>query len=162
MKRWLMTIALIAAPGAAFAQGPAFAVEGGGGYVGFADDGIVGHSLVAVAGRVYVLPRVSIGPEFQYMAGEGGHRDLMLTGNVYLDLIERAPRNPVVPYLVVGGGVFQTRNEFLRGTFTSNDPGFTAGAGLRIFVGGNFYVAPEFRGGWEPHVRVSLNVGYGR
>jgi hypothetical protein len=161
MKLWLMAVAMMAVPGAVFAQGPAIAVEGGGGYTGFADDGIVGHSLVAVAGRVYVLPRVSIGPEFQYMAGEREHRDLMLTGNVYVDLIERASGRPVVPYLVVGGGLFQTRDEFLGETFTSSEGAFTAGGGVRIFLGRNFYVAPEFRGGWEPHFRVSLSVGYG-
>jgi hypothetical protein len=161
MKILCLAAVLAAAPSPLFAQAPAFAVEGGGGYAGFLDDGTAGHTLVAIAGRIYLLPRVSIGPEFQYMAGERDHRDLMLTGNVYLDLIERTPRNPVVPYLVVGGGVFQTRDEFVRGTFTSNEPGFTAGAGVRIFVGGNFYVAPEFRGGWEPHFRVSVSIGYG-
>lgn len=161
MKVWCVAMALMAVPSVVSAQGPAFAVEGGGGYVGFADEGIVGHSLVAVAGRVYVLPRVSIGPEFQYMAGEGDHRDLMLTGNVYVDLIERASGRPVVPYLVVGGGLFQTRDEFRGETFTSSEGGFTAGGGVRIFLNRNFYVAPEFRGGWEPHFRVSVNIGYG-
>ena len=159
MKVLCLAVAVTAVPNLAFAQAPGFALEGGGGYTGFADDGIAGHSLVAVAGRVYVLPRVSIGPEFQYMAGEEDHRDLMLTGNVYVDLTERAPARPFVPYLVVGGGLFQTRDEFLGETFASSEGGFTAGAGVRIFLGDNFYVAPEFRGGWEPHFRVSVNLG---
>jgi hypothetical protein len=161
MKGLCLAVALCVVPNLAFAQAPGFAIEGGGGYTGFADDGVVGHSLVALAGRIYVLPRVSIGPEFQYMAGERDHRDMMLTGNVYVDLSERAQGRPVVPYLVVGGGLFQTRDEFVNETFTSSEGGFTAGGGVRIFLGRNFYVAPEFRGGWEPHFRVSLNVGYG-
>jgi hypothetical protein len=161
MKTWCLATALLVIPTLVSAQGPAVAIEGGGGYTGFADDGIVGHSLIAAAARVYLLPRVSVGPEFQYMAGEGDHRDLMLTGNVYVDLSERGPGRPVVPYLVVGGGLFQTRDNFLGETFTSSEGGFTAGAGVRIFLNSNFYVAPEFRGGWEPHFRVSVNVGYG-
>jgi hypothetical protein len=160
MKAWYLTIALAAVPNLAVAQGRAFAVEAGGGYAGFADDAIVGHSLVAAAARVYVLPRVSIGPEIQYMAGEGDHSDLMLTGNVTLDLIERGPGRPAVPYLLVGGGLFQTRDTLNGETFTSGEGGFTAGGGVRIFVGDTFYIAPEFRGGWEPHFRISVTVGY--
>jgi hypothetical protein len=112
MKTWCLAAALLMIPTPASAQGPAFAIEGGGGYTGFADDGIVGHSLIAAAARIYLLPRVSIGPEFQYLAGERDHRDLMLTGNLYVDLSERGPGRPVVPYLVVGGGLFQTRDNF--------------------------------------------------
>jgi hypothetical protein len=161
MKAWCLALALVAVPGLASAQNRGFALEGGGGYTGFADDGIVGHTLVAAAARIYLMPRVSVGPEFQFMAGENDHRDLMLTGNVYVDLSERAPGRPVVPYLVVGGGLFQTRDEFNGETFTSSEGGFTAGGGVRIFLGNNFYVGPEFRGGWEPHFRISVNVGYG-
>ncbi|MGH9311701.1 MAG: outer membrane beta-barrel protein [Vicinamibacterales bacterium] len=144
----------------AAAQGRAFAVEGAGGYAGFADDAIVGHSLVGAAARWYVLPRISIGPEITFMAGEGDHSDLMLTGNITVDLLERRPGRPAIPYLLVGGGLFQTRDTFNGNTFTSSEGGFTAGGGVRVFLGDNFYVAPEFRGGWEPHFRISVSVGY--
>lgn len=42
---------------------------------------------------------------------------------------------------------------------SSSAPG-AAGGGVRVFLGDNFYVAPEFRGGWEPHFRISVSVGY--
>ena len=63
---------VVGAVGQSSAQERTFAIEGTGGYVGFADDGIVGHSLIGAAARWYVLPRISIGPEIQFMAGEGG------------------------------------------------------------------------------------------
>jgi hypothetical protein len=157
---WLVAVVLGLAAGQSSAQERTFAIEGTGGYVGFADDGIVGHSLIGAAARWYVLPRISIGPEIQFMAGEGDHSDLMVTGNVTVDPIERRAGHPAIPYLVVGGGLFQTRDTFRGDTFTSSEGGFTAGGGVRVFLGDSFYVAPEFRGGWEPHFRLSVSVGY--
>jgi Outer membrane protein beta-barrel domain len=136
-----------------------FAVEGAAGYAGFADEGVVGHSLVGGAARWYLSPRLAIGPEIAYMEGEGDHSDLMLTGNVTLDLAERRGRG-AVPYLVVGGGLFQTRDKFVGETFTSSEGAFTAGGGVRVFLTDRLYVAPEFRGGWEPHFRLSVSIGY--
>jgi hypothetical protein len=148
----------------ALAQSPpaSFGVEAAGGYVGFADDGVVGHSLVGGAARWLVAPRIWIGPEIAYMRGEGEHSDLMLTGNVTVDLLERRPGRQAIPYLLVGGGLFQTRDTFGSETFTSCEGAFTAGGGVRVFLTDSLYVAPEFRGGWEPHVRVSVSVGYSR
>jgi hypothetical protein len=65
-----------------------------------------------------------------------------------------------VPYLVVGGGLFQTRDKFVGETFTSSEGAFTAGGGVRVFLTDRLYVAPEFRGGWEPHFRLSVSIGY--
>ena len=64
MKAWFLALALVAVPGLASAQARGFALEGGGGYTGFADDGIVGHTLVAAAARIYLMPRVSVGRSF--------------------------------------------------------------------------------------------------
>jgi hypothetical protein len=107
---WLVAVVLGLAAGHSSAQDRTFAIEGTGGYVGFADDGIVGHSLIGAAARWYVLPRISIGPEIQFMAGRGDHSDLMVTGNVTVDLIERRAGHRAIPFQVVGGGLFQTRN----------------------------------------------------
>jgi hypothetical protein len=157
---WLVAVVLGLAAGQSSAQERTFAIEGTGGYVGFAEDGgIAGHSLIGAAARWYALPRISIGPEIQFMAWEGDHRDLMVTGNVTVDLIERHAGHRAIPYLVVGGGLFQTRNTFRDDTVTSSEGGFTAGGGVRVFAG-SFYVAPEFRYGWEPHFRLSVSVGY--
>ena len=148
----------------ALAQSPpaSFGVEGAGGYAGVADDAIIGHSLVGGAARWRVAPRVWIGPEITYMKGEGEHSDLMLTGNVTLDLLERRAGRQAIPYLLVGGGLFQSRDTFGSDTFTSSEGAFTAGGGVRVLLTDALYVAPEFRGGWEPHFRLSVSVGYSR
>src|SRR5690606_25043396 len=64
---------------------PAFEITGG--YAGFLDDDTVDHGLVGGALRVHLLPRVSIGPEIQYMIGPRSDRDLIVTGNVTLDVL---------------------------------------------------------------------------
>jgi hypothetical protein len=157
----LVSAALALSPIASFAQSSsgAIGVEAAGGYAGFADDAIAVHSLVGGAARWRVAPRIWIGPEITYMKGEGEHSDLMLTGNVTVDLLERRPGRQALPYLLVGGGLFQTRDRFGTETFTSSDGAFTAGAGVRVFLTDSFYVAPEFRGGWEPHFRISVSAG---
>ena len=93
------------------------------------------------------------------MKGEGEHSDLMLTGNVTVDLLERRSGPQAIPYLLAGGGLFQTRDTFGSETFASSEGAFTAGGGVRVFLTDSFYVAPEFRGDWEPHFRLSITVG---
>jgi hypothetical protein len=155
---WL-GLTLTSVPALAQSRPASFGVEAAVGYAGFADDGIVGHSLVGGAARWRLAPRIWIGPEIVYMKGEGEHSDLMLTGNVTVDLLERRTGRQAIPYLLVGGGLFQTRDTFGSETFTSSEGAFTAGGGVRIFLTDSFYIAPEFRGGWEPHVRVSVSAG---
>lgn len=156
-------VALLAAPlaGPAAAQErPLPAVEFAAGWVGFADDGIVGEGLVGGSARFYLLPRVSVGPEIAYIQG-GHHSHLMVTGNVTCDVLRpvngRARR--VNPFVVVGGGLFQTRQRFFNETFRSSEGAFTAGGGVRAFVGDRVTVGVDVRIGWELHVRVSGLVG---
>ena len=95
--------------GRAVAQGqPGPAAELAVGWVGFADDGIVSETMGGGALRWYPLRRVAIGPEFLYIAGDS-HSHLVLTGNLTVDLL--ADRT-VTPFIVVGGGLFQTRERF--------------------------------------------------
>src|SRR5262245_57432376 len=79
----------------------------------FADDGVVTERFFGGTARWYVLPRVGVGPEIAYIAGDN-HSHLMLTGNVTLDLVAPSNDQPraVTPFLVVGGGLFQTRERF--------------------------------------------------
>ena len=68
----LSVLALLMPPAAqgANAHGrPAPAAEVAAGWVGFADDGIVNETLIGGAARVYVLPRVALGPEVLYLRG---------------------------------------------------------------------------------------------
>jgi opacity protein-like surface antigen len=152
----LLAGALIA--GAQTPARPAPTVEAAAGYAGFADEGVIHHALMSAAARVYVSPRVAVGPEMVYMVGPDQDRDLLLTGNVTLDLRRSRP-GIVVPYLLAGGGLFQHSDRFGTRTFRSREGAFTAGAGARAWVSDRAYVAGEYRVGWELHYRTTGHVG---
>jgi hypothetical protein len=157
----ISTVAPLAMPDVAAAQGrPRPAAEVAVGWVGFADDGIVSESLVGAAGRWYLSPRIGIGPEIVYISGNR-HSHLVITGNLTWDCFApaNAQRRGFTPFLVAGGGVFQTRESFVRGTFTSHDGAFTAGGGIRALIGDRIIVGLDARVGWEPHVRINGTIG---
>ena len=140
---------------------PAPAVELAGGALLFADDGVVTEGFVGGAGRFYVLPRISVGPEIAYIQGQN-HSHLMLTGNVTFDLVRPVNGRPrrVTPFAVVGGGLFRTRQQFPNNEdFASSDGAFTAGGGVRALVGRSVFVGAEARIGWEMHIRMNALVG---
>jgi hypothetical protein len=142
-----------------FAQGRGgAAAEGVVGYAGFLDDTTITHTAWGGSARWYLRPRLAIGPELIYFRGPRDDRDLVLTGNLTLDFLDSA--HPVTPFVVGGGGFFCHRDKFGGTSFTSTEGSFTAGAGVRISIGRQFYVAPEFRIGWEPHVRMSVAAGW--
>ena len=162
-KAAIVAFVLLVAPMAHLAAAqdrPGPAVELAAGWIGFADDGIVNEGLVAGAARWSLLPRVSVGPELVYIHG-AHHSHLVVTGNVAWDVLASTNRRPhrVTPFLVAGGGVFQTRERFFNGTYTSSEGAFTAGGGVRAFVGDRVTVGLEMRLGWEPHVRINGLVG---
>ena len=139
---------------------PTPAAEFAAGWVGFADDGVVNESLVGGAARWYLLPRISVGPEVVFINGDN-HSHLVVTGNVTFDIlgpINRRPR-PVTPFLAAGGGIFQTRESFPTGTYTSSDGAFTAGGGVRALVSNRVTVGIDARIGWELHLRVNGLIG---
>ena len=143
------------------AQGPpAPAAELAAGWVGFADGGIVSETLVGGAARVYVLPRVALGPEVLYLRGER-HSHFVVTGNVTWDLFAPTNGRPhsVTPFVVVGAGLFQTRETFPSGDFTSSEGAFTAGGGVRALAGDRITIGIDARIGWELHVRVNGTIG---
>jgi hypothetical protein len=155
--------ALLAAPMAAPAAAqdrPRPAVELAAGWVGFADDGIVSESLIGGAARWYLLARISLGPEIAYIHG-ANHSHLMITGNLTCDLLSPTNRRPrqVNPFVVAGGGLFQTRERFFNETFTSSEGAFTAGGGVRTLVGDRVTIGVEARVGWELHLRINGLVG---
>ena len=160
-KRAIFVFVLLATPIAATAQDrPGPAAELAAGWVGFADDGIVSESQVGGAARCYLLRRVSVGPELVYIHG-AHHSHLVVTGNVTWDVLAPTNRRPhrVTPFLVAGGGVFQTREHFFDGIYTSSEGAFTAGGGVRAFVGDRVTVGLEMRLGWEPHIRICGLLG---
>ena len=155
----LGVFAVLTAPAAA-QERPAPAVEFTAAWVGFADDGIVSESLVGATARWYLLPRISVGPEVDYVNGQN-HSHFILTGNLTVDLVSPKPSGArqVTPFVVVGGGLFQTRESFATETFTSSEGAFTAGGGVRAFVSDRVTLGIDARVGWELHLRVSGIVG---
>lgn len=163
----LLALALLLTTGHALAQStdirPAPALEFLAGYAGFVDDATIDHAIVGAAGRVYLTPRVAIGPEVVYMRGPDSDRDLFLTGNLTFDVLP--PRNGrlrrVTPFLVAGGGFFQHSDRFGASTFTSSEGAFTAGGGVRGWMTRRVYALVDFRLGWELHARVNAGIGIG-
>lgn len=142
---------------------PAPAVEFLAGYAGFVDDATIDHAIVGAAGRVYLTPRVAVGPEFVYMRGPDEDRDLFLTGNLTFDVlppVSGVPRR-VTPFLVAGGGFFQHSDRFGAVEFTSYEGAFTAGGGVRAWITRRVYALVDFRLGWELHARVNAGIGVG-
>lgn len=155
-----MAVLLGSMPDDAVAQGrPAPAVDLSAGWVGFADDGIVNEGLVGAAARLYLSPRVSVGPEWVYLNGPN-HSHLVITGNVTWDL---SASKRLIPFVVAGAGLFQTRGSSPIGSFTSSEGAFTAGGGVRVRAGDRLMVGIDTRIGWELHVRangvVSVRLG---
>jgi hypothetical protein len=155
----LITPGLLAAPmarpaGAQDRPGPS--IEFTAGWVGFADDGIVSESLLGGDVRWYLLPRISVGPEVIVINGNR-HSHLVVTGNVTFDLFSTAngPPGRVTPFVVIGGGLFQTRESFFTETFTSREGAFTAGGGVKALVGSRVTVGVDARVGWELHLRIA-------
>ena len=164
MNNALMTIALLGtvlSNPAAAQQRPAPAVEVAAGALLFAGDATVTEPFIGGAARIYVSPRISVGPEIAYISGER-HSHLMLTGNVTFDFLApiQGRARTVTPFAVIGGGLFRTREEFFNDEiFTSSEGAFTAGGGVRALAGRRVIVGAEARVGWELHIRLNGFVG---
>lgn len=139
---------------------PAPVAEVSTGWVGFADDGVVSEGLFGGNARFYLSPRIAVGPEVVYIGGQN-HSHLVATGNLTWDVLSPIGGRPrrVTPFLVAGGGLFQTRQSFPSGMYTSREGAFTGGGGVRAAVGERTTVGVDARIGWEPHIRVNGFVG---
>lgn len=156
----LMAIAL-ASPLAAEARQARLSIDIAGGWIGFPDDGdMVSEALIGGAARWQFRPRLSIGPEVVYIQGRN-HRHLAVTGNLVFDF---RPERSVQPFFVIGGGMFQTHEEFFDDAFTSREGAFTAGGGVRGRITDRVSVGIDARIGWEPHIRIGglVSIGLGR
>ena len=109
----LLAASILLAPfltGVASAQErPSPTLDFSAGWVGFADDGIVSEGMIGTAVRFYLFPRIALGPEFLYIGGDY-YSHLVLTGNLTFDVIAPTAGRPapITPFLIVGGGMFQT------------------------------------------------------
>jgi Outer membrane protein beta-barrel domain len=144
---------------------PRSALEFSTGWAGFVDNATIHHAVFGGAARYYLTPRISVGPEFSYLVGPDDDRDLIrdliLTGNLIFDVLRPIDNRPrrITPYLLAGGGYFQHRNVFSGRKFTASEGAFTAGGGVRLFLTRSFYIAPEWRLGWELHQRLTITIG---
>jgi hypothetical protein len=147
-------------PTATAQERPRPSIELSGGWVGFADDGIVSEAFVGSGARWYIHPRIAIGPEIVFIRGDN-HSHLVVTGNVTWDLLSDVNRESrgVTPFLVVGGGMFQSTHSFPGDTFSSREGAFTAGGGLRARLADRVSVGVDVRVGWELHVRAGASMG---
>jgi hypothetical protein len=155
------TILTVSVRAAEAQERPAPTVEFAAGALFFADDGIVSERFGGAAGHFYLSQRISVGPEIAFVQGQH-HSHFMATGNLTCDLVAPAAGRPrrVTPFVVVGGGVFQTRETFPnRPNFTSSEGAFTAGGGVRALLGDRVTAGVEARVGWESHIRVNGFVG---
>lgn len=159
---WVVATPAIVEAQSAPAADRSWLVEAGVGHAEFADSPPMPHSVFGVSTRVYLTPRLAIGPEFALMRGSGEHRDTFLTGNVSWDLRPRMPeaRLNLVPFVLGGLGVMSLTDSVGTGTYSSTEGAFTAGGGLRLESASGLYVAPEVRIGWELHWRAGVTIGF--
>ena len=132
-----------------------FAVDFSGGYAGFADEAIIGHSAVGAGFGWRVTPRLSVGPEAVFMNGPDGDRDVFLTGKLVFDFM---PNDPVSPYVVADGGAMLHADRFVSGSYWSQEGAVSGGGGVRFNVTPRLSIAPEFRVGWETHIGIGAVV----
>jgi hypothetical protein len=148
---------------------PAPLVEAVVGRSGFIDEAWDYFTTFGGGARVFVTPRLAIGPEIAYLSGAFDSLDasnLTVTGNITFDFVKDDGLRRVVPYLAAGAGYL--RQETLVGTgpgstalvpFTSSEATLSAGLGARIALSSLVFIAPEFRLGWEPESRIVVTIG---
>jgi hypothetical protein len=155
----------LARPAAAQERPAALAGELAGGVLYFTDNEVVREGFFGAAARFYMKPKVSFGPEMAYAVYDN-HSHLMLTANLTFDLLSPVLGKPrtVTPFLVGGGGMFQTYETTHVGDFTHTEGSFTAGGGMRVFLPKRIYLGVEARVGWELHVRLNgiLGMNFGK
>ena len=169
-RPWLLAALLTMAAPAAGQSGPSeggprdrppAAVEFLAGHAGFVDDATIDHSVFGGAGRIYVTPRLSLGPEITYMRGPRDDRDWFFLGNLTFDILRPRAGRPrtVSPFLIAGGGFSLHSDRFASGTFRSSEGAFALGGGTRVHVTDHVYGMVDFRIGWELHYRITGGIG---
>ena len=115
------------------------------------------HFVIGAAMRFGLTKNLSVEPQFLYMKGPGSDRDYLLTGNVAYDL---ATGSWFKLYAAGGGGLIRHTERFPNEQFSENNWTVNGGVGVRLFITDQFFVAPEFRFGWEPLLSTQVGFGY--
>lgn len=132
------------------------------------DDQSYPHFVVGAATRIRLTRHWSIEPEFNYMRRSSNDEDFVFQPNVVYEFNKLGDR--AVPYLIGGVGFMRHKSvfndyDFVAGAPITYDTSYrtwtaSAGAGLKIYVSKNLFVAPEVRLGREPTARATVSIGY--
>jgi hypothetical protein len=154
----ILTLLICASP--AFAEPLAGTMElrGTVGYSNFLDDGPLHHLVTGGSARFYVTNRLAVEPEFLFMYRSSQDIDFQVIPNVVFEFTKRESR--FQPYAIGGVGLQRHRELTGTGYYWSNSWTGSAGIGTKIFLSDRLYVAPEFRLGLEPIVRITASIGY--
>lgn len=157
----LAMVALLGAAATARAQETEsrFALDTSAGYAGFVDEAPIEHFAIGLGARWRLSPRVSVGPEAVFMKGPGSDRDLFVTGKVMVDFM---PQRLASPYFIADGGMMFHADDFYRSAFWTREGAVSGGLGVRVNLTPRISIAPEFRIGWEPHLRIGAVVTWHR
>ena len=155
MRLLVLLFCLPGAVGFSFGQRAAD-LKGSFGFTGFLDEGSQNHILAGGSGRIYLTRRFSIEPEFQYLHLNSRHYDIALVPNIIWDFGGRR----IVPYVAGGVGLLYTSQDFGPTTFSNTDAFVTAGGGVKLYFADHWFIAPDIRVGFEPHLRISAGIGY--
>src|SRR5262245_19804624 len=128
------------------------------GYSNFLDEAPLHHLVTGGSARFYVTSRVAIEPEFLFMYRSSRDIDFQVIPNVVFELTRRESR--FQPYVIGGVGIERHRELTGIGYYWSTSGTGSAGIGAKIFLNNRLYVAPEFRLGLEPIVRITGSIGY--
>lgn len=132
------------------------------------DDESYPHFVVGAATRIRLTRHWAIEPEFTYMRRHSNDEDYVFQPNVVYEFNKLGGR--AVPYLIGGVGYIRHKSvysdvNFVTGELETYDTSYrtwsaSAGAGLKIFVTKNLFIAPEARLGREPTARATVSIGY--
>jgi hypothetical protein len=122
------------------------------------DGGTLNHWAAGGSIRYFFTRRLAIEPEFLFLRESRADQDFHFIPNLVFEFFKN-PGN-VQPYLIGGVGLQRHRELTGTGFYSSNSAIFGGGLGAKIFVSDRWYVAPEFRIGWEPFFRITGSVGY--
>lgn len=150
---WFLT------PLLAEAQGRQIDLRGSVGWTGFLDDSFVNHLATGVAGRFYLTRRLSVEPELQYLYQNSRHSDLLLVPNIAWDFGGQR----IVPYVAGGVGLIRGSSKIpgaLRPSFSNTEPFYQVGGGVKLYLSDRWFMAPDFRIGFEASLRFTVGFGY--
>ena len=154
----IAAILLLPIPHVARAQSAAVpALTFGGGWAGFADEGLINHGAFGAGAEWVPMRHLAVGPEVLYMIGPRDDRDLFLLGVARIGILPL--RSRVAPFVTLGAGMMTHYSKFVGESYSSTEGAFIVGGGVRITASPRVFIAPEFTMGWEPHMRVSVSVG---